>query len=281
MGFAEGMQALSAPATKLIESVSHAIGKAYEPRHIRKLADAKAYEINRISEAIRSNSDLPIVYNGSATEINITDYDGLRKRAGYRLAYQEVQKQENIEAVIDQAFIELDGKQLETDEPISPEWMSRFINSAGEISTEELQKIWAKVLVGEVIQPNSYSMKTLECLRNLSIKDAKLFSKIANYAISDSMIFADTEINQKYDILYRDILTLDDDGLINSSGMIVAKHVLHEQEQLILDFGEYALVASSTERKTINIPQYPLTRAGIELLPIARQKTLVGRKLNG
>lgn len=277
MSFSEGMQALSAPLTKLIEAVSNAIGKAYEPRYRRKMADAKAYEIKRIADEMRNNSDLPIVYNGTESLIDISDYDALRKRAGNRLAYQEMLKQENIETVVDKAFIELDGKELESEETISPEWMNRFINMAGEISTEEMQNIWAKVLAGEVIKPSSYSMKTLECLRNLSVNDAELFGKIADFVVSDRLVYGDNELNQRYNISYNDILALDDCGLINSSGLIILKHQVHDQKVLILDFGKYILLATSKEKRDITLPQFPLTRAGKELLPIARKKELEDR----
>ena len=274
MGLVDGIKAISEPATKLIDAVSNAIGKAYEPRYRRRIADADAYRIKRIAEELRKNSDLPIVYNGSEPVIDISDYDELRRRAGYRLAYQEMSKQENIEAVVDKAFIELDGKDLESDDAISPEWMNRFINMAGEISTEEMQNIWAKVLAGEVIRPSAYSMKTLECLRNLSVKDAELFGKLANYVISEKMIYGDNDLNQKYNMSYADILALDDCGLINSSGMIVLECKVHKEPDTIFDFGKYILLAKSENERTFTLSQFPLTRAGRELLAIARTKEI-------
>ena len=63
------VKTLSEPVTKLIDTVSHAIGKAYEPRYIKRMADAKSYEIRVISEELRNNSDLPIVYNGDKSLI--------------------------------------------------------------------------------------------------------------------------------------------------------------------------------------------------------------------
>ena len=45
MGASEIVQAFVSPAEKLIQAVSEAIGKAYEPKHIRQMADAKAYEL--------------------------------------------------------------------------------------------------------------------------------------------------------------------------------------------------------------------------------------------
>ena len=273
MSFADGMKALSEPLTKLIEAVSGAIGKAYEPRHMRKLTDAKVYQIERISEAIRKNSDLPIVYTGDEPSINISDYEELRKRAGYRLAYQEISKQENIESIVDKAYIDLEGKEMESSDDISPEWMNRFINMAGEISTEEMQRIWAKVLAGEVVKPSSFSMKTLDCLSNMSQKDAELFSKIANYVVTDMAVYGNSDINSKYNIQYADMLMLDDCGLINSNGAIMTNKV-ENKKQPIMWLGEYCLFAQSEKQGTIEYREYPLTRAGKELFTIAQNKDI-------
>lgn len=65
MGTTEMVQALVSPAEKLIEAVSGAIGKVYEPKHIRKMADTKAYELQVISDTVRNNSNVPIVYGST------------------------------------------------------------------------------------------------------------------------------------------------------------------------------------------------------------------------
>ena len=48
MGVSDIIAASTEPVNKLLDAVTGAIGKAYEPRHIRKMADAKAYEIKTI-----------------------------------------------------------------------------------------------------------------------------------------------------------------------------------------------------------------------------------------
>ncbi len=87
MGTTEIVQALVSPAEKLIEAVSGAIGKAYEPKHIRKIA----------------------------------------KRASSRLAYQEITKQQNIEAVVDNAYEELEHAENVSSESVNSDWMFRFL----------------------------------------------------------------------------------------------------------------------------------------------------------
>lgn len=270
------------PVNKLIDAVSGAIGKAYEPRHIRKMADAEAYRIRALSEEIRNNSDLPIVFNGTETAIDISDFDALLKRTGSRLAYQEVQKQENIESIVDAAYEELDGKILSSDEEVSRDWMNRFINSAGDISSDEMQAIWSKVLAGEVIEPNSFSLQTLDCLKNLNSKDAALFSKVCPYVISQNMIINDDKILEKYGISYDELLYLDDCGLINSSGFISLTCVASKKPVVVFDFGAYVVTIKTKDESEVKveISQHPLTRAGRELYKVARDENLLVNYIN-
>ena len=268
MGFIEGIQALNEPATKLIEAVSHAIGKVYEPRYIKKIADAKAYEIKRISEELRNNSDLPIVYDGTKTTIDSSSFDELVKRTGNRLAYQEIKKQENIEAVIDKTLIELDGEESQTKEEINPDWMNKYINSVGEISADDMQQLWIRILKGEVLSPNSFSIKTLDCLSNMNTQDAKQFETIAQFVVNNRFLVNYEELNKQYGIYYSIILALDDCGLINSGGTISYIKKIDSSPIVFMDFRKYIIIASSKETRTITVQEYPLSRAGKELFRI-------------
>ena len=139
MGATEIVQAVVSPAEKLIEAVSGAIGKAYEPRHVRKMAEAKAYELKLIADTVRNNSDVPIVYDSTGVSIDTSNYEEIAKRASSRLAFQEITKQQNIEAVVDRAYDELSGEESAYSEPVSQDWMSRFFNSVEDISNEKMQ----------------------------------------------------------------------------------------------------------------------------------------------
>ena len=44
-----------------------------------------------------------------------------------------------------------------------------------------MRVLWGKILAGEVRKPNSFSLRTLETLRNMSTDDAKLFSKLCGF----------------------------------------------------------------------------------------------------
>lgn len=273
MGAGEIVEVLSEPINKLIDSVSGAIGKAYQPRHIRKMAEAKAYEIKMISEQLRENSDVPIIYDAKGIAMDTTNFEDLAKRASSRLAYQEIKKQENIDSVVDNAYSELEGKELESEENVDNDWMIRFINSVEDISNEKMQIIWGKILAGEIINPNSVSLRTLDILRNLSKNEAKLFEKICNYIINEHYIYNDDDILKKYEIIYADMLNLADYGLINSSMLLSNNININENEVMLFKNDEYIVMAkSNTENIEISLPIFLLSEAGKELSKIVNKK---------
>lgn len=219
MGATEIVQALVSPAEKLIDAVSGAIGKAYEPKHIRKMADAKAYELKVISETVRNNSDVPIVYDSTGVSIDTSDYEEIAKRASSRLAYQEIAKQQNIEAVVDNAYEELEKVEGVSSEPVNPDWMLRFFNSVEDISDEGMQKIWSHILAGEIKKPNSYSYRTLEKLKNMTQQEAEHFQIVSSLALQNGnvkFILEDKELMNKYDVYFTYLLELEECGLMSA-----------------------------------------------------------------
>ena len=265
---------LSSPAKKIIKSLTYAIGKKYEPEYVKKMADATAYEISIISKELRNNIDLPIEYKGDKFSISTTELKGILERTSSRLAYQEIRKQENIESVVSQAIEEVSDKHSTSNENIDPDWMNRFISNIGEVNNEQMQTLWAKVLARESIEPNSFSLKTLDCLRNLSSTDAMLFTKISSFVVNKLCLINDDYLNEKYGISYNDILHLDECGLLNSSGAINVEIKISDNNSTTLAvFDDYILLGKCNlgRKEVISIPEFPLTRAGRELLLIAKK----------
>lgn len=266
----EVAKALVDPAVKLIDIVQSAIGKAYEPRHIRKMADAKAYEISTVGQAMRDSSDIPIVYNKGNIELDTTDFDMFVKRTQNRMAYQELTKQNNIEMVVDHAYNILKDQDVVTNEPVDSDWLLRFFNSIQDISNTEMQLLWAKILAGEVKQPSSSSLRTLETLRNINKKEATRFQKICDYLI----IMGNHKYLPNYQSLfsisgisYSDILEMDECGLMNSAGLLTLEKSIGKERALFAKNKSYIITTSHSNEGgiIISVPQFPLTAAGIEI----------------
>lgn len=275
MGAVDIINALNQPTQKLIDAVSGAIGKVYEPRYKKKMTDAEAYEIEKIGKAIRDNCDMPIVYNQDGTlQIDTSDYESLIKRTGLRLAFQEVKKQENIESVVDNAYQLLEQEETVSNEPVDNGWIIRFMNSVSDISDEDLQLLWSKILAGEVKKPNTYSLRTLEVLKNMSKSEADLFQKISEL-ITDDFIINNEHLTKKYGITYSDILKLDDCGLINSDGMISRTITLHDKK-VILQTDDYVFIYNElgkVDRPQIKLDVFLLTEAGRSISAILGNKS--------
>lgn len=264
------------PATKLIGAVRSAIGKAYEPRHIRRLADAKAYEISAIGQAMREASDIPITYQKGDIELDTTDFDLFVKRTQSRLAYQELTKQNNIEAVVNQSYQMLEGEPLVPNEPVDQGWLLRFMDSVEDISDSDLQRLWAKILSGEIKQPKSYSLRTLETLRNISNDEAKLFEQLCDYIIvnGDKCFLPNYKsLQDTYKISYGSLLRLKECSLINTDSMIVLNINVEKGRRHIANNDKIVVVAETErDQQTLSIDQYPLTAVGIEIFKLFKHE---------
>ena len=63
---------------------------------------------------------------------------------------------------------------MEDHEP-DHDWTARFFNDVQDVSTKETQRLYAKILAGEVEKPGSTSTKTLGILKDLDRPTAMLF----------------------------------------------------------------------------------------------------------
>lgn len=74
-----------------------------------------------------------------------------------------------------------DGK---TQEVVDPTWFNRWRLYAQDVQTEDLKRLWAKVISEENIVPGSYSLHTVELLSRLSKHEAEEIAKASRFIIS-------------------------------------------------------------------------------------------------
>ncbi len=261
------------PISKLISTVSAGIGKLYDPIHIKRIAKAKAEEIKLISGAMEECSVIPTQYNDGSVLLNNADWDDFVRRTQGRIAFQELQKQNNIECVVANAYNILENEQACSEEPIEQGWINRFFDSVADVSDEDLQKLWGQVLAGEIKHPKSYSLRTLETLKNLSKYEAELFAKVATLAVrmnNNLFLTSKTELLRRYEVSYDDILCLDECGLVNSDGMVSYNPEISIDEPVgIFTKSKLLLLKGTNESPTkISIGIFALTQAGKEIYSI-------------
>lgn len=120
-------------------------------------------------------------------EVEILRLQGEEKVAQYVLARNK-QKVENVEEIISNAKQQFTVDEQVSEDPVEKDWMSRFLNIAEEISDKDMQDIWGRILAGEIKKPKSFSLRTLEVMRNMSKDEALLLMKASTFQLALDLI---------------------------------------------------------------------------------------------
>ena len=181
---------------KLAETISFALGGT--ARGERKMADAKAYAAEL--EAITKN------------KVALIEAQGQDVLANY-IAAKEERKLRNTIAVIEKAQAHFTEGEKVSDEPVDEGWKNRFFGIVEEISDEELREIWGCVLAGEVKKPKSYSLRTLEILRNTTKEEAAIIVKAAPFVLKGMSLYKDKSLSMEDNLVLREVGIILDEGL--------------------------------------------------------------------
>ncbi|KXI29525.1 TIGR03899 family protein [Paraglaciecola hydrolytica] len=93
---------------------------------------------------------------------------------------KERRKFANLERILGKA---LDFCLEETQgDDIDPDWFFSFLNMAEDVYSAQMQEVWGKIFAVESSQPGSFSLKTLQTLKQLTQKDALIFRQAVNLA---------------------------------------------------------------------------------------------------
>ena len=152
---------LTQPATTFIEKVSNAIGAVWEPRQIRRVAQAKA--------------DAAITH--AQSEIEITE---LQQRAAARFVEEETMRQLNMESIAAKALDHI-GPNAQA-ENMEDDWIRNFFDKCRNISDEQMQILWTRILAGEANSPGSFSRKAVNVLADFDKDSAEMFVKLLKFA---------------------------------------------------------------------------------------------------
>lgn len=266
---------------KLLEVSSKAIGKLYEPTYIKRKGKAEAEAIRNIASAINENNILPISYSKDGIEMDSKSADDLLSRMKNRLQYQEMLRQSNIEKVIQLTACDLlQHEEKVSDAPVNKDWATRYFNNVADVSDEDVQSLWSKILSGEIKKPGSFSLRTLELLRNISKEEAQEIIKISDYIFYDNdnnyLICWDDEILEKGGISFSSLLLLQEAGILNLQQVDWGFDIKDLKEEKII-YGNKIIsikgmhpIVEGGKLSRVVIPAYNLTRCGVELYSITR-----------
>ncbi len=176
-----GIGELSKPANTLIERVADAVGGAFRPQQMRRVA--------------RAEVDVELIKARGVLELS-----DLQRRALERLVGEEAQKQANIESITGKAILQLNDQA--SPEEMERDWISHFFDSSKLISDEAAQMVWSRLLAGEANEPGKFSKRTINVLATLDRSDAELFTKLCSFAVDLGPLSSSTTSTNLTPLIY-------------------------------------------------------------------------------
>jgi len=186
--------------------------------------------------------------------------------------------QANRESILKLAFEDVSDQPptADADAEIDSDWLDRFAKFASEKSNEDVQKIWAKILAGEIRQPGSSSLRTLEFLSTVTSAEAERIVRIFKYAINPGWIPRYVSSFEKGMMPYEDLHFCDEIGLITGGISIIGNSnitlnsVKNDSFDTGLSYGKKAsIIVGNNSKAQINIQVFPFSRIAKEIFGIS------------
>lgn len=107
-----------------------------------------------------------------------------------KLSYVEFYKCRNflrVAKLADAYANEIKGSEFVKEGQFNFEWYMRFFDEVGNISNDDLQELWAKILANEVSRPQGCSLRTLSMIRDMTASEAKLFTSLCRFVLQSGI----------------------------------------------------------------------------------------------
>jgi uncharacterized repeat protein (TIGR03899 family) len=210
----QGTTAVPTSLAKLLDTIGVQIGLVSEPFHIRRKGQA---ELDMQVASARAEGEVAVIRRENQFIL-----DNIEDRVNERVRYKEIKRQKNLEDIAAKAAQEI--PEFVSEVPVDEDWVFEFINKSQDVSNEQLQSLWARLLAGEVVKPGSFSLRTLAFVRTMSKEDADLFTRFCSmlWTINeDDKILAayllpseNLEATSDFGMQFTDFVRLDTLGLI-------------------------------------------------------------------
>ena len=287
---------MDAPGEKLLirlwDTVENAIGGLLRPwqtrREGRARADARREELLTLAQAEQDVNDIRTgrkrfdadrrLIEGSesdnaASSPNDLTAAALAATAQRSLLVQQMRAEVNVAKAVLAAEADLeDDPQEPPDRRVDEDWLFRWRESASKVSAEELRTLWGRLLAGEIKSPGTFSLRTLEFLKNLSKEDADRIAKLAPFVIDSHFVFrGDESLLESEGITIGFLLRLQELGIVDSVATPgLAKQlkstVPNEFRLVLVAYTRVLVVTHQDPNRSAMLEIYRLTSLGREVL---------------
>jgi hypothetical protein len=214
-------------------------------------------------------------------------------KASAKYASKIIKEQINLDDITLNAAKELSDAKVEegrtNDKEIEDDWLNEFESHARLKSSDDMKLIFGKILSGEILNPGTFSIRSVRLISQLDSEAARLFQVLSSCSVSlrigthmlDARVIslsgnAASNSLTPYGLLFDNLNILQEHGLIISdynSYMGYAPCIASGNRvfaTVYFNGKHYGLVPTDNEKfdKTLQLYEVALTKAGKELLDI-------------
>ena len=191
----------------------------------------------------------------------------LEAMAQRNLIAERMRAELNVGKALLNASVELEEDEQEPpNRGVDDDWLLRWRESAGRVSSDTLQGLWGRVLAGEVKSPGTFSFRTLEFLKTLSQEEARQIEKIAPFVMDNDFIFEDEDLLNSQGITFRVLVELQDLGIVTQATRGIQKTMKSEEadrfSHRLIAYDHVLLVEHEDREKALHLKGYRLSSVG-------------------
>lgn len=219
---------------------------------------------------IRMNSIIEVVEADPAADLGVPDTAVALRAIRLDADISALRRSLNVRRIGLRA--EVIAEELEftaqSERAVDPDWLLRWQESAARVVSTDFQDLWARVLVDEVRQPGSHSLRTLGWLTTLSRADVETIRIVSRldlggFVCRDAAGYFNADI---HDPLFAQLIEM---GLIadRPDAQITLKTTAPSGFRNVLRCRAKALVIEGVGEE-LALPAYPFTRLGVEIFAL-------------
>jgi hypothetical protein len=205
--------------------------------------------------------------------INLT---AVVETAAWQTIEDSVRRQVNVANAIIHAEEQLrEDPQEPPQRKIDDDWLYRWRDYAGDVSAEEMQHLWGKLLAGELKAPGSYSLRFLDFLRNLSQSEARAIEKLSRFAIGGILWRDASSFFESEGISFSTLLEMQDLGVISgveSLGLQTTWKTTSSEKfvKALTSNGKVLIAKHNDATKQLSLNIYILTAIGRQIVGLGK-----------
>jgi Protein of unknown function (DUF2806) len=174
--------------------------------------------------------------------------------------------------------VESDASTTDASSDIEDDWLNLFARLAEDKSSEELQRLFGRILAGEIRKPGSFSLRTIQLMATISRREAEQLANFLSYAIGGAVPFTELEgIDPDRPLIGPSValrLAMEELGIAghaNPTGGFSMRHVIFPGKSVKINASRAAISIHNQTTHTVDfsIGGQPLTSSAKEIIPIA------------